>query len=174
MSHYRRDMWLEAAAWGAFGGFAMEALDYITAVRRHHRVPWQKILPGDPGPTAHAIATVLRLIVGAGVAAAAARTTPSVSPWLAFGLGAAAPVVLEKLTTLIPLVLRSASQQALAAPNGTAQPVPTSSVNAQAGAPQASSAAARFDPNGAGVPAESQSPMMAPNQLRTEQGQGRS
>ncbi|MFB7198309.1 hypothetical protein ACFC1L_42240 [Streptomyces sp. NPDC056210] len=29
----------EGVAWGAFGGFAMEALDFIIAVRRWHRLP---------------------------------------------------------------------------------------------------------------------------------------
>jgi hypothetical protein len=94
--------------WGLFGGFAMEALDFITAVRRHQRWPWIDAEGRSrPGPLAYAIAVVLRLAVGAGVACAGAMSVPHLNaPWLAMGLGAAAPVVLEKLTSLIPLVLK--------------------------------------------------------------------
>jgi hypothetical protein len=101
-------IWVEPTLWGLFGGFAIEALDVITAVRRHRRWPWldERRRP-EPGPLAYGIATVLRLVVGAGVAcAAAASVRYGIRPWLAMGLGAAAPVVLEKLTALIPLMLR--------------------------------------------------------------------
>ncbi|MEV4502617.1 hypothetical protein [Streptomyces klenkii] len=101
-------IWVGPTLWGLFGGFAIEALDLITAVRRHQRWPWlDKRGRPRPGPLAYSVAAGLRLVVGAGVACAAATSVHDrVTPWLAMGLGAAAPVVLEKLTALIPLLLR--------------------------------------------------------------------
>ncbi|MDX3855910.1 hypothetical protein [Streptomyces sp. AK02-01A] len=92
--------WLKPTLWGAFGGLAIEALDYITAVRKHRRLPWHQEKVTDPGPLAYGITTVLRITIGAGLACAAACTAP-ISPWWAFGLGAAAPALLEKLPALI-------------------------------------------------------------------------
>ncbi|TVZ78035.1 hypothetical protein [Streptomyces sp. BK340] len=101
--------WLGVTLWGAFGGCAMEALDYVTSVRRYRRLPWYRVKPTDPGPLAYGIASVLRIALGAGVACAVATAPQSpVAAWYAMGLGAAAPVVLEKLTLIIPLVLRTA------------------------------------------------------------------
>ena len=92
--------WLKPTLWGAFGSLAIEALDYITAVRKHRRLPWQREKDTDPSPLAYGTATVLRITIGAGLACAAACTAP-ISPWWALGLGAAAPTLLEKLPTLI-------------------------------------------------------------------------
>lgn len=121
-----RMRWLEGALWGAFGGFAMEALDYIIAVRRWRRLPWnvdasslrdeRRPLPAPferpdgelpaPGFLAYAIAGLLRAAVGCGVAAAVTRTSPmAMSAWLAVVIGATAPVVLEKITMFVPLVV---------------------------------------------------------------------
>ncbi|MBC2877240.1 MULTISPECIES: hypothetical protein [Streptomyces] len=118
--------WLEGALWGAFGGFAMEALDYIIAVRRWRRLPWnvdasslrddRQPLPAPddrpggglpaPGFLAYAIAGLLRAAVGCGVAAAVTRTSPmAMSAWLAVMIGATAPMVLEKITMFVPLVV---------------------------------------------------------------------
>jgi hypothetical protein len=101
--------WLAPVLWGLFGGFAMDSLDFITAVRRHHRLPWRSANGNsEPGLLAYGIAVVLRLALGAGLAGAASASVPGgVSAWLAVGLGVAAPTVLEKLTTLIPLTLRA-------------------------------------------------------------------
>ena len=52
-----RMKWLVGLLWGAFGGFAMEALDYIVAVRRWRRLPWNvganSLAPGHPTGSAH-------------------------------------------------------------------------------------------------------------------------
>jgi hypothetical protein len=118
--------WLESLGWGAFGGFAMEALDYIIAVRRWRKLPWNvgasSLVPGARGPSpaeqeapdegspgilAYSIAAVLRVVVGAGTAAAVASTVPkAMSAWLAVLVGATSPHVLEKVTLFVPLVLR--------------------------------------------------------------------
>src|SRR4051812_28511004 len=110
--------WLEGALWGAFGGFAMEALDYIIAVRRWRKLPWKvgasslgsshrpsnataepsaDELP-EPGFLAYTIAGILRVAVGCGVAAAITSTSPAVmTAWLSVLVGATAPIVLEKV-----------------------------------------------------------------------------
>lgn len=99
--------WVGAALWGLFGGFAVESLEFWTAVRRHHRWPWEN--PGD-GPTlgllAYVLATTLRLGVGAGVAVAARTSEQSATAWVAMIVGAGTPLLLEKATALIPLVLQ--------------------------------------------------------------------
>ncbi|MFE1914603.1 hypothetical protein [Streptomyces anandii] len=104
----------------------MDALDFITAVRRHRRLPWTRVRSSDPGPLAHAVAVVLRLFVGAVVAGAVGHDRPAVTAWLALGVGAAAPVALEKLTVLIPLALRGTAQHVLssvlAADDGASAP----------------------------------------------------
>ncbi|MFI1168544.1 hypothetical protein ACH4UM_34455 [Streptomyces sp. NPDC020801] len=96
-----------AALWGLFGGFAVESLEFWTAVRRHQRWPWEN--PGD-GPTlgllAYILATTLRLGVGAGVAVAARTSEQSATAWVAMIVGAGTPLLLEKATALIPLVLQ--------------------------------------------------------------------
>jgi hypothetical protein len=95
----------------------MESLDYVTSVRRYRRMPWYRVLPSDPGPLAYGIAAVLRIAVGAGVACAVGASPHSpATAWYAMGLGAAAPVVLEKLTVVIPLVLRTAVNDTLPTP----------------------------------------------------------
>lgn len=94
-----------AALWGLFGGFAVESLEFWTAVRRHQRWPWEN---PDDRPTlgflAYIIATTLRLSVGAGVAVAARTSEHSATAWVAMIVGAGTPLLLEKATALIPLV----------------------------------------------------------------------
>ncbi|MFE4637980.1 hypothetical protein ACFRJ1_32060 [Streptomyces sp. NPDC056773] len=115
--------WLEGVLWGAFGGFAMEAMDYIVAVRRWRKLPWdvgasslaeaapaprqQNSETTAPGILAYLIAAILRVLVGGGVAAAFTLTDPgAMSAWLAVLVGATAPYVLEKVTLFVPLVAR--------------------------------------------------------------------
>ncbi|WP_327401322.1 hypothetical protein OG194_14820 [Streptomyces sp. NBC_01288] len=117
----------EGMAWGAFGGFAMEALDYITAVRRWRRLPWsvgastltpdRMVAPNHhghqppielaaPGLLAYTIAGTLRIAIGAGLSATVVSTSPqTASAWIAVLTGATAPLVLEKVTVLVPLVI---------------------------------------------------------------------
>ncbi|MFJ1562412.1 hypothetical protein [Streptomyces mirabilis] len=139
----------EGALWGAFGGFAMEALDYIIAVRRWRKLPWlvgastltpdRRASPDSrghhmpeeqpaPGLLAYTIAGVLRVALGGGTAAAVAHTAPSVTAWAAVVTGAAAPMALEKITLLVPLLIHMGREGVVAAlqpstPTG-AQPGP--------------------------------------------------
>ncbi|WP_406834974.1 hypothetical protein ACICHK_41155 (plasmid) [Streptomyces sp. AHU1] len=117
----------EGVVWGAFGGFAMEALDFIIAVRRWHRLPWcvgaSTLTPNRaavptrlghqppqelaaPGLLAYGVAGTLRVMVGGGLSATVVSTSPqTASAWISVLTGATAPLLLEKVTTLVPLLV---------------------------------------------------------------------
>ncbi|MFC1428520.1 hypothetical protein ACEZCY_35700 [Streptacidiphilus sp. N1-12] len=122
--------WLAPVLWGLFGGFAMDGLDFVNCVRQHHRLPWVDAHGNsEPGPLAYGTAVGLRVAIGAGLAGAADSSwAGGITAWAAVGLGAAAPTVLEKITTWIPLTARAglgalAGQlQATAAPAAPTQP----------------------------------------------------
>lgn len=140
--------WLEGALWGAFGGFTVEAVDYMIAVRRWRKLPWKvgapslndpkatpapKSAAGDdesPGIVAYLIAGGLRVAVGFGGAAAiTASSGKAMTPWLAFITGAAVPFMLEKVTLFVPLLVTATREgfkvmQAQAAAERQAQPSP--------------------------------------------------
>jgi hypothetical protein len=63
--------WWQYGLWGAFGGVAVEAIELLGATQRANGVPWKK--PGELGPGALAITTVIRLGLGAGLAIALAQ-----------------------------------------------------------------------------------------------------
>ncbi|WP_369240536.1 hypothetical protein AB5J56_40035 [Streptomyces sp. R21] len=126
----------EGVLWGAFGGFAMEALDYIIAVRRRRMLPWLvgastltpdrgtepdsrgRHVPDElpaPGLLAYGIAVCLRIVVGAGAAAAVVSTSPSASAWMAVVTGAASLLAFEKVTVLVPLLMHLGREAAMAA-----------------------------------------------------------
>ncbi|WP_043668290.1 hypothetical protein [Streptomyces xylophagus] len=121
--------WVHGALWGAFGGFAIEAVDYMIAVRRWRKLPWKVGAPslndpkatpapqggaggatqaGDdpvPGMVAYLIAGGLRVAVGLGGAAAlTASSGDAMTPWLAMIAGAGVPYVLEKVTLFVPFL----------------------------------------------------------------------
>lgn len=139
--------WVEAAVWGALGGFALASSDYIKAVRRHKRMPWaitesagrgqdtaaRNTLTTRPdegqqepavpaGRWAYGISILLQLGLGAVLAAAAARTISDLSAWIALTLGAAGPTVLDKLSALVPLVLRQLANVPDGLPGATGPP----------------------------------------------------
>jgi hypothetical protein len=60
------------ALWGLFGGFAVDGLEFAGAIHRTGGWPWHQ--PGEPGPLPLAVSVLIRLIVGAGRAAAAGTT----------------------------------------------------------------------------------------------------
>lgn len=95
--------WLEAALWGAFGGFAVEGLDFITAVRRHGRWPWRVPGPLEVGAPGYIVAELIRLIIGGGLASAMAVSEQSTSAVGALAVGVAAPLIVERLSRAIPL-----------------------------------------------------------------------
>ncbi|KQM03084.1 MULTISPECIES: hypothetical protein [unclassified Frankia] len=94
---------VEVALWGLFGGFAVEGLDLYTAVRRSGRWPWRTGRPREVGAWAYLVAEVVRLAIGAGLAAAAAASGQVTTAFAAVSVGIAAPLVVERLARAIPL-----------------------------------------------------------------------
>jgi hypothetical protein len=93
---------VQAALWGLFGGFAVEGLDLITALRRRGW-PWRVEGPPEAGPVGYAVAELIRLIIGGGVAWAVAASGQITGPAGALAVGAAAPLIVERLTSAVPL-----------------------------------------------------------------------
>ncbi|MFB7421189.1 hypothetical protein ACFC1L_42245 [Streptomyces sp. NPDC056210] len=59
-----------------------------------------------PGPLAYSVAGTLRILVGGGLSATVVSTSPqTASAWIAVLTGATAPLILEKVTTLVPLLV---------------------------------------------------------------------
>lgn len=151
----------------------MEALDFIVAVRRWRRWPWDMgsaslvaeqgqsapagapptggSLPA-PGVGAYVVAGVLRVGLGAGIAAAVGAGTPdSASPWLFLVVGAAAPLLLERLTMLMPLLAAPAAAGAstLPGPQPPAAAPPPESAAGDSHTPPAAASPAVEPPPGA-------------------------
>ena len=96
--------------WGLFGGFTVEGLELYNALRRNGRWPWTS--PGtvrqdgkvaEAGPVGYAIAETVRLVIGAGLAWAAAATGQIAGPLGALGVGVAAPTIIGLLAKYVPL-----------------------------------------------------------------------
>ncbi|MEQ4725014.1 hypothetical protein [Nonomuraea sp. B19D2] len=90
------------ALWGLGGGLAIEALDFIKAVRRvGHGWPWR--YPYGPGGGPYLVSVLGRAAASAVVAGAAGASVNGMTPLIALALGAAAPLILEKLSQQIPV-----------------------------------------------------------------------
>ena len=90
-----------AAFWGLAGGMTVEALVLYTDIRHTREWNWRRPIP--QGMVAYLISVILRVAAGAGLAAAAAGSGQVSGSLAAFGLGIAAPLVVEKLAETIPL-----------------------------------------------------------------------
>ena len=121
-----------AAVVGAAGGASMEAVDVIKAIKWHRRMPWNvqsdtidppqrraDVRPGEEhlpasGRTAYCVAGVLRLLVSGTLTGAVAATYPqSTSPLEAFLIGLGALSAVQQVSTLVPLMVKSAGRAAL-------------------------------------------------------------
>jgi hypothetical protein len=95
-----------AGIWGLFGGFAVAGLDLHASLRRRGCWPWQA-RKGDPdpeiSPAAYLTGEIIRMIIGAGLAWAAAATGQISGPLGAVGIGAAAPFVINQFSAAVPL-----------------------------------------------------------------------
>jgi hypothetical protein len=98
-----------AAAWGFFGGFAAVGFELYDAVRRDGRWPWKHPPNPKAGEIAEAeakayvIVEAIRLVIGAGLAWAAAATGQIAGPLGALGVGVAAPTIIGQLAKVVPL-----------------------------------------------------------------------
>uniref|UniRef100_UPI003F496725 hypothetical protein n=1 Tax=Nonomuraea bangladeshensis TaxID=404385 RepID=UPI003F496725 len=90
------------ALWGLGGGLAIEALDFIKAVRRvGHGWPWR--YPHGPGGGPYLVSVLGRAVASALLAGAAGASVNGMTPLIALALGVAAPLILEKLSQQIPI-----------------------------------------------------------------------
>lgn len=101
---------IEAGAWGLFGGFALEGLEFHAALRRHGCWPWrvqssdsQTASAPEAGPLVYLVGELIRLLIGGGLAWAAAATGQIAGPLGALGVGAAAPTIIGQLAKFVPL-----------------------------------------------------------------------
>src|SRR5450755_3321685 len=93
-----------AGMWGLFGGFAIAGLDLHASLRHRGCWPWQA-RKGDPdpeiSPAAYFTGEIIRMVIGAGLAWAAASTGQISGPLGAVGIGAAAPIILDQFSRSI-------------------------------------------------------------------------
>jgi hypothetical protein len=88
----------QAALWGLAGGFCMELWTLHGLARQP---AFSLRCPIPQGLTAFVTAVLTKLAISTIVAAAAAGEVTGV--WVTFGLGVAAPVVLQRLAAEVPL-----------------------------------------------------------------------
>jgi hypothetical protein len=134
-----------AGVWGLFGGFAVEGLDLRTAMRRYGCWPWQVRAssqddgrPVEAGLWGYLVGELIRLVIGAGLAWAAAATGQITGPLGALAVGAAAPVIVGQLAAAAQAGTSQAAPQAqIVAVTTTSQPVPQEQVVALTATSQA-------------------------------------
>jgi len=96
--------WLQAALWGIAGGFVVEGLELQAVLKKRRKWPWHVRGPGvRASRTAYLIAEAIRLLIGGILAAATAASGQVSTPLAALAIGVAAPVLVERLTSLLPL-----------------------------------------------------------------------
>lgn len=106
-----------AGVWGLAGGLCVEALALYATIRGTRRWNWRRPIP--QGLMAYLISVVVRVGSGAFLAAAAAGSGQVSGSLAAFGLGAAAPLVVEKLSKTVPLTGSVVSSEPTPEPVGT-------------------------------------------------------
>jgi hypothetical protein len=88
--------------WGLFGGFAVEALEFLRAIRRVGNWPWFSKDGGEPGAGPMLASVLVRMGIGYGLAAAATASGQVSGPLGAIAIGVAAPLVIEQLGAQSP------------------------------------------------------------------------
>jgi hypothetical protein len=93
--------WWEYVLWGAFGGLAVEAIEFYGAIRRLKDLPWKT--KGESPPLALAVSVVIRVGVGLGLTLAAGLAGLVSGPIGAIAIGVAAPLLIEQMAKQVPL-----------------------------------------------------------------------
>jgi hypothetical protein len=88
------NIWV-ATGWGLAGGLCVEGLELYTSIRSAPNWNWRK--PISQGLMAYLVSVMIRVGVGAVLAAASTGSGQVSGPLAALGLGTAAPVLIEKL-----------------------------------------------------------------------------
>jgi hypothetical protein len=89
------------ALWGLLGALCVEALELYGAMHRAQGFPWRQPNEVPLGP--YLVSVVIRVVLGAGLAAAAGAASQVTGVFGAFGAGVAAPLILEKLARAVPI-----------------------------------------------------------------------
>jgi hypothetical protein len=84
---------LWAAFWGALGAMSIEAWEIQQAIHRTRGLPWKQL--DEPNLAAYVVAAVIR--VGLGAVVAAAEAAGPVNPPASFSIGIGAPLLLERI-----------------------------------------------------------------------------
>ena len=87
--------WWEAALWGGFGGLAVELVQFLGAIHRHRKWPWQ--VAGEVPADILLVSALVRVLLGCGLAAAANQTGQFTGPLGAVVVGVAAPLLVEQM-----------------------------------------------------------------------------
>ena len=95
--------WWEYVLWGAFGGLAVEAIDFHGAMHRVKDWPWR--IKGEAPPLLLAVSVVIRVGLGLGLALAAGQTGQVSGPIGAIAVGVAAPLLFEQMAKQVPLTV---------------------------------------------------------------------
>lgn len=90
----------EYVVWGAFGGLAVEAIEFYGAIRRVKGWPWK--VAGEPPPLPLAVSVAIRVGLGLGLALAAGQTRQISGPIGAIAVGVAAPLLIEQMAKQVP------------------------------------------------------------------------
>ncbi|MFD1047369.1 hypothetical protein ACFQ1S_18385 [Kibdelosporangium lantanae] len=98
-------MW-QYALWGLVGAAANVGVVFLEASTRVKGWPWQS--PKGPGGGVYAVSIFIHLGIATATTAALATTTIIVSNFVAFGIGAAAPVVVKKMARYAESLLPAA------------------------------------------------------------------
>jgi len=93
--------WWGYALWGAFGGLAVEAVEFYGAIRRVNGWPWR--MKGEPPPLPLAFSVMIRVGVGLGLVLAAGLAGKISTPFEAIAVGVAAPLLIEQMTKRVRL-----------------------------------------------------------------------
>jgi hypothetical protein len=132
--------WMDASLVGAAGGASIEAVDIIKSIRWHRQMPWNvhpdtidpprrhDRRPDDdglpaPGRAAYLAAGLFRLFVSGALAGVIAASYPaSADPLVSFLVGLGALSAVQTAASLVPLMVKSVSQAALAGLTRDASP----------------------------------------------------
>ncbi|MCF6475891.1 hypothetical protein FAF44_47275 [Nonomuraea sp. MG754425] len=87
-----------AALWGMVGGLCVEGLELHARIRRARSWSWRRPIP--QGLSAYVTSVVIRVGIGAALAAAGSQSGQIQGAFAALGLGVAAPLVVEKVARL--------------------------------------------------------------------------
>ena len=100
-------VWQYAAVWGLAGGAVNRALIYLEAAQRVKGPPWRQ--PDGPGGGVYMVAVLLHCAIAAVVTGAVAQADYVPNAVVALGIGAAAPVVVKKLSSYTLAVMPKTS-----------------------------------------------------------------